>query len=1058
LLSKLENSAARLHREGAAQVVSYHGPIVDELSTRAEVALYAAIAEGETTAYAVRQARAALLRPLASSELTHPFAWAQLAYYQRGPDRPLSLPARPGQHRQMEAELQRTFQGMGNRRVLATGFIGRRTELHQVRRRIREGQRVLVFQGLGGLGKTTLAFHTLPLLSDAQNQCTLWCQEVEKEPDRAEGLVGQLLAYCRTRFGVDWEPVVQKVDRAAGNDPVQRFGYYLNSLLDRAPGFVLYFDNLESLLIGPKELAEGPADAGAFAQWHSAPVAGIWALARQTAEDSDRLYVVASCRYRHADFGRALLPVALLPADALYRLMGWFPALRRLASATRAELVQRLAGHPRAVEFANTLLDKALADWQESHGAWRLPAALTETDLKREWDLLVAPALPRVQDQLWANLLLSAIWERVLDEQARRMLYRMTLLRRPWDADLIPHLSDPEDLAAAAEATAARLRRTSLLEQVEVGLRCLYTLHPATAQFVVENFAKPRRSSWFRRFARWFQPAQKPAQATEADLRRETHLRIGAWLEGRARNSVDRDVPIEAAYHLFQAKEYQRAYVVLSAPTHEMLNSGQAREALHLLEPFLAESLRPALTRPSVMRLLGKIGQGYWELSEPQKATVLHDQRLLLARELGDVREEGAALGDLGIAYHHLGQVEKAIGYYEQSLVIARQLGDRGLEGTNLGNLGFAYHDLGQTEKAISFHDQALAIARQVGDRNGEGFALGNLGLAYRALGQVEKEISYHEQQLVIMRQISNRRGEAMALNNLGGAYVALGQVDKAIGCHEPQLVIVRQISSRHGEGNALGGLGVAYHALGQVDKAIGYYEQQLAIVREIGDRHHEANALGNLGRAYGQLGDEVKATGYAEQQLRIAREILDRFQERDALGQLGQYAIKTGDSKKAIAYFENAQRVAQETGDQIGVITSFGNLGSAYSGLGQMAKALDCYAKQGEIARAIGDRRGEADSLCDQGRVHWRLGDPTKDIGFYEQALAISREVVGHRRTEGAALCNMGIAYKDLRLIDKARPLLEQALRIGQELQDSEITRSASTNLERLAGIPAPR
>src|SRR5205085_2817214 len=53
------------------------------------------------------------------------------------------------------------------RRILATGFIGRRTELHEVRRRIRRGDRVFVLQGLGGLGKTTLAFHMLPLLGPA---------------------------------------------------------------------------------------------------------------------------------------------------------------------------------------------------------------------------------------------------------------------------------------------------------------------------------------------------------------------------------------------------------------------------------------------------------------------------------------------------------------------------------------------------------------------------------------------------------------------------------------------------------------------------------------------------------------------------------------------------------------------------------------------------------------------------------------------------------------------------------------------------------------------------
>ena len=55
--------AARLHRAGVGQVVGYHGPILDGLSTEAEAALYAAIAAGHTTHFAVRQARAAMARP-----------------------------------------------------------------------------------------------------------------------------------------------------------------------------------------------------------------------------------------------------------------------------------------------------------------------------------------------------------------------------------------------------------------------------------------------------------------------------------------------------------------------------------------------------------------------------------------------------------------------------------------------------------------------------------------------------------------------------------------------------------------------------------------------------------------------------------------------------------------------------------------------------------------------------------------------------------------------------------------------------------------------------------
>ena len=111
------------------------------------------------------------------------------------------------------------------------------------------------------------------------------------------------------------------------------------------PPLVVYLDNLESLLVCPDK-AHGAGDGTEFGEWRSPGLKAIWSGLVQFAKASDRLAIVASCRYRHDDFGRALLTVSPLPPDALYRLMAWFPALRQLSGSAR-RLVDRLAGHPR---------------------------------------------------------------------------------------------------------------------------------------------------------------------------------------------------------------------------------------------------------------------------------------------------------------------------------------------------------------------------------------------------------------------------------------------------------------------------------------------------------------------------------------------------------------------------------------------------------------------------------------------------------------------------------------------------------------------------------------
>ncbi len=835
--SGAESSAAHLHRAGVAQVVGYYGPIHDRLSTRAEVALYGALATGETARYALRQAREALRRPFratggghrpgralataaaeappeaASPVSTHPFAWAQLVFYHRGPDRPLCKAEPSATRRARGAILERTFQGLGRRKVLQTGFVGRRVELHRVRQRIRRGDKVFVFQGLGGLGKSTLALRVLPMLGAGDDVAVLWCQETESQPDRAEALVAELLDYCRGRCGAGWEQVVQQVDRAAGDDAARRFMLFLDFLLQNVPRLVLYFDNLESLLVGPED-PRAAREAGAMGEWRSEALAAIWQAVRELAGERE-LTVVASCRYRHPDFAGALMPVSPLPPDALYRMMRWFPGLRRLSGAARVALVSRLAGHPRAVEFANDLIAYSLAAWEDDHGLWRLSEPPSEAELEREGRELVEPALPRVQEKLWDDLLLAEIWERVLDDRARRMLFRMTLLRRPWEPEMNLVLGEPGGTEEEARETAERLRRTSLLEQVELwraagdeqGARVRhFTLHPATAHFIAGRFE------------------------ADAELRRTAHARVGEYLEAQAESSPL--IAMVAGYHLLECGAADRSFELLRSVSDWLRNRGCVREGLQILGQFLAEPVLEALKPEFAGQLMGTLGLAHYYLGEAERAIGYYEQALVIAREIGDRRGEGIALLNLGLAFVDLGEVKPAITYYKEALVIGCEIRNRRLEGSILGNLGLAYADLDELGRAIGYYEQALVIARETEDRRSEGTQRGNLGLAYAALGEPKKALGYHEQALVIFREIGNRQGEGNQLLNLGNAYVA----DKAIGYYEQALVIFREIGDRRGQGRALGNLGTAYAALGEVKKAIGLLEGALRIGQEIQD------------------------------------------------------------------------------------------------------------------------------------------------------------------------------------------------------------------------------
>ncbi|MGH1477945.1 MAG: tetratricopeptide repeat protein [Geminicoccales bacterium] len=759
------DAALHLHRAGVSQVVGYFGPIADELSTCVEETLYGAIASGKTTRDAVRAARLRLAEPLHADDAghqparvglaeapaaafeaaidAHPFAWAQLVFYHRGLEWPLSIESGKRGHGDLfKRSFKRSFEGGGDRRVLRVGFIGRRREQQAVRRRLRAGARAFVFQGLAGLGKSTLAEETLPRLTDSdRNICTLWCQEAAKsEGSLADALVAQLLAYCRKRFGLEWEQVVQQVDPVAGDDPAERFRYFLEILVQNAPGLVLYLDNLETLLVGPDD----DLNAVAFGQWAQPALAEIWQHAARTAHDAENVYLVASSRYRHLDFGDALLPVSPLSPDALFRLTARFQSLQRLHARTRARLVARLDGHPRGVDYADDLVAKALAGWQDRHGAWTLSTPPGDAEIAKEWHDLVEPVLPKNAGKLRDSLLLQAIWDKVLDPGARRFLCRMSVLRKPVEWSLLGLLGDQHEAEASALETAQRLRDTSLFERLElcvqtgedeVGLVTRYQLHPATAQFINEAH-QPNRN----------------------DLLLGAHRRLGEHLEVEANTSPHIETSIEAGYYLFKAGDYRRALQRLGQTSQWLQNHGRVREGLKLLQPFLAEDVLSKMERRLQGQLLGTIALAHYRLDEVEKAVCYFEQRLAIAREVGDRQGEGLALGNLGLAYTRLDDLEKAISTYEQVLVISRETGDLRGKGNTFGNLGNAYARLGETKKAIAFHEQALAISREIGDRQAEGLDLHNLGNVYADLGEADKATGYYDQALAIGRAINDPR------------------------------------------------------------------------------------------------------------------------------------------------------------------------------------------------------------------------------------------------------------------------------------------------------------
>ncbi len=85
------------------------------------------------------------------------------------------------------------------------------------------------------------------------------------------------------------------------------------------------------------------------------------------------------------------------------------------------------------------------------------------------------------------------------------------------------------------------------------------------------------------------------------------------------------------------------------------------------------------------------------------------------AQRLKNKGAEGAALGNLGLAYAALGDARQAITLYDQRLVIARALGDRQGEARGSWNLGLALEKQGDLARAVAAMQVCVDFEQEIG-------------------------------------------------------------------------------------------------------------------------------------------------------------------------------------------------------------------------------------------------------------------------------------------------------------------------------------------------------
>jgi tetratricopeptide (TPR) repeat protein len=267
---------------------------------------------------------------------------------------------------------------------------------------------------------------------------------------------------------------------------------------------------------------------------------------------------------------------------------------------------------------------------------------------------------------------------------------------------------------------------------------------------------------------------------------------------------------------------------------------------------------------------LNGLGTAYFIGGGPARAREFHESALEIARAIEDHRTEAVALGSLGLSQQALGDLNAATMLFDQQLRVAREIGDKRNEAFALGGLGMSHLMLGDSQMAVELLNQQLEITKEIGDRRGEANALNNLGSAYAGHKDPKNAVELHRQALAMARELADSRSEAAALGGLGIAYYIDGDPGIAAQFFEQQLKIAAEIGDQRNECYALINLGEALTSLGETERAIELLNKAFNIARQSEDIQGQANALFNLALALDRSGDRTHAIYQAETSLEL--------------------------------------------------------------------------------------------------------------------------------------------------------------------------------------------
>ena len=704
--------------------------------------------------------------------------------------------------------LQRKPSARNNLPAAVTSFIGRESEMNQVRVEVAQN-RLVTLTGSGGVGKTRLAIESARGLL-AQFPHGVWL--VELAPLASADLIPQALGDA---LGVEHKDA----------DALIQF------LRDRAA--LVLLDNCEHIITGAAQftarlLAGCPNLHALVTSRESLEIDGEFSLRVPSLETSEaaRLF---------SERARLVQPNFALSASN---------------ASVIAEICKRLDGIPLAVELAASRV-KMLSLEQI---AARLDHAIS---------LLTSgsrAALPRQQ-----TLRAAIDWSYNLLPEAEQRLFRsLSIFTGGWTLDAAESVCSPRSGRSLTSATIPTLESVGYAEEDSI-LDSLTQLANKSMVIVGRDLISPLPRYFMletiRPYAREkLKEAGEETDAQEAHARwcvelaerAEPHLRKHGQVEWLDRLEAEHDNFRAALDESLKHRQAETAMRLAGALSEFWKMRAFAKEGVKWLESVLQESEAESI--PANVRAKVHLGIAALVLELPQSPKVepiirQHtDEAIRLFDEVGDHAEMIHAVYVSGGAPWVEGDFAKAGKIFERGYQLAVRAEDAWGIGSCLHCLGHIAQIEGDPQQARAHFEQSVAILRECGDLWNLAHPLMDIAKCYWDEGDTKKSWALYQESAENFRAVRNMDNVAWQQRLLGVQALWMGKYDLAKDLLERSLAFTLDRGFDSDNAFIYGYLGIAAMFQTDFDSARVHLEKSLRLYRAIENQNDIAWALGNIG------------------------------------------------------------------------------------------------------------------------------------------------------------------------------------------------------------------